>query len=69
MNYDDENVKLVKYSLENSNSAKIWNYLVENYVQTDFVLIGRGINKILSKFIKYERFIKILDEIPGMQIV
>jgi hypothetical protein len=67
--YDDKSIKLIKYSLDDNNSAKIWNDMVENYIKTDFVLIGKGINKIITKFTKYERFIKILDEIPDMQIV
>jgi pantothenate kinase len=69
INYDLKSIKLIKYSLDENNSAKIWNDIVENYIETDFVLIGKGINKIITKFTKYERFIKILDEIPNMQIV
>jgi pantothenate kinase len=69
INYDVKSIKLIKYSLDENNSAKIWNDIVENYIETDFVLIGKGINKIITKFTKYERFIKILDEIPNMQIV
>ena len=68
LNYDKKNVKLIKYSGD-YNSAKIWNDLVENYIHTDFVLIGNGISRIISKYTKYERLVKILDEIPNMEVV
>jgi hypothetical protein len=67
LNYD-ENIMLVEFS-SSKNAAIIWNYLIVNHVDTEFVLIGKNVERFISKYTKLERLIKILDEIPNMQAV
>ena len=64
----DPSIKLIKFN-STKNEAAIWNNLIEKHVNTEFVLVGRDITKILPKYVKLERFVKILDEIPNMQAV